>query len=233
MKKMVLGSLILLAAGLLPALGGEVQTLPPAVYSQMKSGKHLAKIWISPAWKGGQGFTVGKVEVADVIDSDYANVVDYLPYRLRSLSTPDSPNTLSVTVTEISFMDRGSAGYFSATMGVEGQIVDKDGKLLVAFRTRETNDNRETVTKNFELVMNNIVWSLSRDLGKDFTHGLEVRQEVTGSKNPSGLVPPPPPPPHAPRDIKSRLLRLDDLLKKGLITPEEYQAHKEQILKGL
>jgi len=231
MKKMVLGSLILLSAGLLPALGEEVKTLPPAVYSQMKTGKHLAKVWISPTWKGAQGFTVGKVLVADAIDSDYANVVDYLPYRLRSLSTPDSPNTLSVTVTEITFMDRGSAGYFSATMAVEGQIVDKDGKLLVAFRTRETNDNRETVTKNFELVMNNIVWDLSKDLGKEFILGLEVRQEVAG--NPSGLVPPPPSPEQAPLDIKGRLLRLDDLLKKGLITPEEYKAHKEQILKGL
>jgi hypothetical protein len=232
MKKMILG-LALLSAGLWPALAEEVRTLSPNLYAQMKSGKHLGKVWISPAWQGGQGFTVGRVDLSPEIDSEYANVVEYLPYRLRMISTPDSPNTLSVTVTEISFIDRGSAGFFSAAMGVEGQIVDKEGKVLVAFRTREYDDNRETVTKDFQLVMDKIVWSLSKDLGKDFQHALEVREEVAGNKNPSGLIPPPPPPEQAPLDIQGRLLRLDDLLKKGLITPEEYKTHKEQILKGL
>jgi hypothetical protein len=231
MKKMILG-LALFSAGLWPALGEEVRTLPPDVYAQMKSGKHLGKVWISPAWQGAQGFTVGKIQVVAEIDSPFANVIDYLPYRLRKISTADSPNTLSITVVELSSIDRSSVGHFSASMGVEGRIVGKDGNLLVAFRTREYDDSRETVTKNFELVMDKIGWSLSRDLGKDFIHALEVRQEVAGSKNASGLVPPPPPP-EAPLDMQGRLLRLDDLLKKGLITPEEYKTHKDQILKGL
>jgi len=231
MKKMIFG-LALLSAGLWPAQAQEVRTLSPSLYAQMKSSKHLGSLWISPAWQGGQGFTVGKVDLSAEITSEYANVVEYLPYRLRVISTPGSPNTLNVTVVELTSMDRSSAGFFSATMGVEGQIVDKDGKVLVAFRTREHADDRETVNKNFELVMNRIVWSLSKDLGKEFTHALEVRQEVAGGSNASGLVPPAPPQ-EAPLDIQGRLLRLDDLLKKGLITPEEYKTHKEQILKGL
>jgi hypothetical protein len=129
-------------------------------------------------------------------------------------------------------MDRGGLGGYSATMGVEGEIVDKDGKVVVAFRTREYNGNRETVLKNFELVMNQIVWSLSRDLGPAFSKALETRQAVNEGSHPSGLVPPPPPQ-EPPVDVKTRLLRLDDLLKKGLITPEEYKLHKEQILKAL
>jgi len=232
MKRLVLGSLILLSAGFLPALAGEVRTLPPNVYTLMKTGKHLGKVWISPSWKGAEGFAVGKVQLAAEVDSDYADVLDYLPYRLRTISTPDSPNTLNVTVVELTYMDRSTEGHFSAAMGVEGEIVDKAGNLLVAFRTREYNDNRESVTKNYQLVMDTIVWSLFKDLGKDFLHAQEVRQEVTGNSHASGLVPPPPPP-EAPLDIKGRLLRLDDLLRKGLITPEEYKTHKEQILKGL
>jgi len=119
MKKMILG-LALLSAGLWPALAGELRTLPPNVYAQMKSGKHLGKVWISPAWQGAQGFTVGRMELAAEVDSDYANVIEYLPYRLRTFSTADSPNTLSLTVIEMSSVDRSSAGFFSATMGDEG-----------------------------------------------------------------------------------------------------------------
>ncbi|MDR3672866.1 MAG: hypothetical protein P4L36_18620 [Holophaga sp.] len=232
MKKLVLGSLLLFAMGLQPVVGAEVKTLPPQAYAQMKSGKKIGKIWLSPAWKGAEGFTVGKVMVAGEVESDYANVIDYLPYALRRISTPGSTNVLSLTVVEMSSMDRGPYGSFSATMGVEGRIDDKDGNLLVAFRTREEDTDRETIDKNFEGAMDQIVWSLTKELGKDFARVLEVREQVGEAAKGSGLVPPAPAP-QAQLDVKGRLLRLDDLLKKGLITPEEYKTHKEEVLKGL
>ena len=34
-------------------------------------------------------------------------------------------------------------------------------------------------------------------------------------------------------DIKARLLRLEELKQKGLITPEEYRAKRDDILKDL
>ena len=176
---------------------------------------------------------VDKVRVAAEIDNPYTNVVDYLPYALRRLTTAGSPNTLSMTVVELSYMERNAVGSFSATMGVEGQIRGKDGALLVAFRTRAYAVDRETVSKNFELVMDKIVWSVSKDLGKDFARSLEVRLEVEQRGNPSGLVPLPPPGPAPQMDVKSRLLRLEDLRQKGLITNDEYKLHKEEILKGL
>ncbi|MDR3672881.1 MAG: SHOCT domain-containing protein [Holophaga sp.] len=234
MKKMVLGSLILLSAALQPSLAAEVRTFPPNVYAQMKSAKHIGKIWLSPEWKGAEGFTVGRVQVAAEIDDPYTNVVDYLPYALRRIATPDSPNVLSMTVVEMSSVDRSSFGSFSATMGVEGQIVNKDGKLLMAFRTREEANDRETVNKNFELLMDKIIWSLTMDLGNDFTRALQVRNKVDKDPNASGLVPPPPPTTaQQSMDTKSRLLRLEELKQKGLINDEEYKAHKADILKGL
>jgi hypothetical protein len=232
MKKLVLGSMILLAAALQPALGAEVRTLPPQVYAQMKSGKKIGKIWLSPAWKGAEGFTVGRVVVAAEVESDYTNVIDYLPYALRRISTSGSTNILSLTVVEMGSMDRGPYGVFTATMGVEGRIDDKDGNLLVAFRTREEGSDGETIDKNFKWDMDQIVWSLSKELGKEFSRALEVRVEVAGANKGSGLVPPPPTP-QPQLDMNGRLLRLDDLLKKGLITPEEYKTHKAEILKGL
>jgi len=232
MKKLVLGSLILLSAALQPGRAEDIRSLPAAVYGQMKSSSHLGKLWISPSWNGAQGFAVGKVQVAAEIDDPYNDVVAYLPYKLRTLSTPDSPNVLSVTVVELSWIERGPQGAYTATMGVEGQITDKDGKLLVAFRTRETDSLRETITKCFEMAMDQIAWSLSKDLGKAFTHALEVRHEVNKETNHSGIIMPPPAQ-AGPMDVQSRLLRLDDLLKKGLITPEEYKLHKAEILKNL
>ena len=167
------------------------------------------------------------------VDSEYADVLDYLPYRLRTTHPhADSPNTLNVTVVELTYMDRSTEGHFSAAMGVEGQIVDKAGKSAGGFphpriqRQPGVGDQELPIGHGHHRVV------AFKDLGKDFLHAQEVRQEVTGNSHASGLVPPPPPP-EAPLDIKGRLLRLDDLLRKGLITPEEYKTHKEQILKGL
>ena len=233
MKKLILGTLALLAAGTRPMLASEVQTLPPAIYSQMKSGSKLLKVWTSPDYDGAKGLTIGKISADPGILDTHANCVDYFPYALRRLAIPDSTNILSMTMTALTTVDHGSVGYFSATMSVEGQIVDKDGKLVMAFATREMSDIRETVEANCSLVMDKIIWSLSRDLGKPFLRALELRKEVAEGVNPSGLVPKAPQAPEPPMDIKARLLRLEDLKQKGLITADEYKTHKEEILKGL
>jgi len=233
MKTLVIGSLVLLAAGAQPMLAAEVRTLPPAVYAQMKSGSKLGSIWISPKFDGAKGFRVGQVDVAPELEDPHKNVIDYIPYALRRIATVDSPYVMTMTMVDVDTVDRGSIGYFSAAVGVEGQIKDQDGTLLVAFRTREQIQNRETVEKNLLGSIDRIVWAISRDLGKSFLHALEVRKQLVEGVDPSGLVPPAPPAPEAPLDIQGRLLRLDDLLKKGLITPEEYKTHKEEILKGL
>jgi hypothetical protein len=232
MNKFVLGSLLLLAVGVRPLLAEEPRTLPPAIYGQMKKGNKLGKLWISPKYDTSKGFVVGKVD--SLAEGIYANTVDYFPYALSRLVMPESTNVLSLTVVDLKTIERASAGYYGADMTVEGRVVDKDGELLMAFQTREELFTRETVAANCQAVIDKIVWSLSRDLGKPFARALQIKAEMVQGHNPSGLVPPPPPRPlEGPLDVKGRLMRLDDLLKKGLITPEEYKAHKEDILKGL
>ena len=232
MRKLILGSLVLLAIGSRPALAQAARTLKPALYEQMKAGLKLDRIWMNPNYDSGQGFVVGKVTC--LADNPFANVIDYFPHALSRLAVPESPNVISLTVVDLGFVDRAAAGYCSATMEVEGQVLDAAGQVMFAFRTREEVKNRETVLENFHAVMDQIVWKLSKDLGKAFQRTLQVKQELTTGPNPSGLVPQAPvATPAQTMDIKGRLLLLEDLRQKGLLTPEEYQKHKEEILKGL
>jgi hypothetical protein len=231
MKKLILGSLLLLAAGAGPLLAEEVQTLPPAVYGQMKKGVKADKVWRSPKFDGGKGFVMGKVST--LVDSPDANVIDYFPSAMARYAIPGSPNVLNLSLVGLEPVSKPTVGRYAMTMEVEGQILDESGEPVFAFRTREKVDNRENLREDTRAVMDRIAWILSKELGKDYEHALLVKNEVVTGVNPSGLVAPPPPTAQQPQDIQSRLLRLDDLKKKGLITEEEYKQHRDEILKGL
>ena len=232
MKNIVLGAALLLTVSGQPLLSEEVQTLPPGIYSQLKKGIRLDKVWKSPKFDGAKGFVIGKVDIA--VDGPYANVIDYFPVALSRLAIPGSANVLNVTVVELDAVDRPGQGYCSATMGVEGQVLDPEGQPLFAFQTRETINIKETVQRNCQAVMDRIAWELSKNLGKDYLHALEVKNSLAPGANGSGLVPPGPPAPVVDsNDIKGRLLRLEELRQKGLVTPEEYKTNKDEIMKGL
>jgi hypothetical protein len=231
MKKLVLGSLLLIATGLQPLTATEVQTLPPAIYAQMKTGKQLGKVWFSNNYDVSKGFTIGTV--TSQAEGFFANSIDYFPYALKRLAFNDSPYALSLTVIEFSTVDHASSGIYAATIGVEGTVKDQAGELMMAFRTREEINNRDSVLANCQAVMDKIVWSISKDLGKPWERAAEIRSGLVPGQNRSGLVPLPPPAPEPQLDLKGRLLRLEDLRQKGLITNEEYTAHKAEILKGL
>ena len=73
-----------------------------------------------------------------------------------------------------------------------------------------------------------IVWSLSNDLGKDFTRTLAVRQMPAKADNANGQVPAALAG-ESPMDVKARLLRLENLRQKGLINEDGYKLHKAEI----
>ena len=230
MKKLVLGSLLLLSAGLRPLLAEE-RTLPPEIYAQMKKGIKLDQVWINPKYDTATGFNLGKVST--LADGIYANTVDYLKFTLEHLVVPGSPNILNVTVTQMDWVDHGAAGYFAASATVEGEVLDPGGNLMLAFSTHAKVANRQTVLDNYKGVYDKVEWSLYKDMGKGFQHAMDVKNQVTSGANPSGLVPRQPLPEEKPLDVQGRLLQLDDLKKKGLINEEEYKVHKAEILKGL
>jgi hypothetical protein len=236
MNKLILGSLILLGAGAGPLSAAEARSLPPAVYGQLKKGAKLDKVWISPKFDGGKGFVVGKVNRDDaLLDNPDANIIDYVPNAFSRYTIPESSNVLNLTLVGLEVISKPTMGHYSVSAEVEGQMLDKDGQLVLAFRTQETVKNRENNKENSRGVLDMIAWRVSRELGKDYDHALLVKNEMANGAgaSPSGLLPPPPPKDQPSLDIQGRLMRLEDLKKRGLITEEEYKQHRDEILKSL
>jgi hypothetical protein len=238
MKNLLLLPLIVSSSCFSVIEAAAVRTLPPEIYTQMKTGKKLGKIWINPAWDCTQGFLVGKVDIDPQarIPCPTEFINSYFTTSLNRLAIPGSTNVLSVTVTAGNASDKGANGFYAATLWVEGRIVDERGALMAAFSTHGSAQARETVEKNCQLVMDDMAWSISKDLGKDFLSALAAsREQAPGASPRSTGALPPPPAPEALMDThaKARLLRLEDLRKSGLITEEEYQARRDEIVKSL
>ena len=264
MKRLVLGSLILLGAAL-PALANNVKTLPPEVYGQLKRGKKLDLVYVSPKFNPATGFTLGSVttQIDESYQGIYADTIHYFPTALRKLVDPGSPNVLDLVVIDFKITDLFGKGSFIANMKVEGQIKGPDGELLMAFVTRREESARENLRADCNAVMDTIAWQLYKDLGPKYQKAAAARLGGDAVTLPAAVTmapkaAPPNPAPAAPQqapaapqqalaaqpapqgqtpadptDARGRLLRLKGLLEQGLITQEEYQAKREEILKNL
>lgn len=164
MKNAVVASL-LLAAGIRPAPAAELKTLPPAVYAQMKNGKRLSKLWLSPAFQAARGFRTGPLEVVPP-GLFSAEVAAYLPAALARVARPESPAVLSLTVVELSTRERAQNNYREATVGVEGRVTGADGGLLAAFETREIANHGTGLTDDCHQAVDAIVAALAKELGQ-------------------------------------------------------------------
>jgi hypothetical protein len=229
MKKLILGSLVILAAGIPPLFAGPEKTLPPAIYSRLKNGGKLDRIWINPKYDVASGFTIGRVDT--LAEGLYANTVEYFPTTLQRLAVPGSINVLNVTVTNLTTLERPTLGVYGATMEVEGSVVDRDGQVMFAFSTRQEVTNMENVKESCRAIMDQIAWAIFKDLGKRFQEAHQL-QEKAAFGNSSGLLPPGPAQPRS-LTVGERLIELDNLRKNGLITEEDFNKHKEEILKGM
>ena len=109
------------------------KTLPPAAYSQLKSGKKLDKVWLDPAFDKAKGFKVGPV----VYKAEYRSgeVMDYLGKALATLGNPESTFTLKVAVVKAAAKHGVVIGTKGGFVTVEGQITDADGKMVGCFQT--------------------------------------------------------------------------------------------------
>ena len=237
MKKIVLGTAWLAMAILRPASADEVRTLPPPLYQQMKSGKKLLRVWINPKYDPAQGFTIGQVD-SRVDEEGWTDAVGYLRGALGRLEFPQSPNTLTLSLVELNHpirtpQEASSDGLTRGLVGVEGLVTDPSGTPMMAFLTRAKSETRNSPLDNRRAAIDQIALALSRELGDAFRKALEARAEApptSGAGVGKALLPPPPL--DDPADIQGRLLRLDELKKQGLITADEYQAHKAKILSG-
>jgi hypothetical protein len=232
MKRLVLGSILALAAGLWPLAAQDTSTVPPEVRQLLKKGKKLNLVWKAPNFDTSSGFTLGQVRTQ--ADGFYANTIDYFPVPLARMTIPGSTNILNLTVTDLLVKQSFTGGSSSAVMTAEGVIVDKDGKPLFAFVTRDESDTRENPAMNCEAVMDRIAWNLAKDLGQPFQDAMAKRMAVSGkTESASGLPMLPPKPQDQQLSVGERLIQLDNLRKNGLITNEEFDKKKAEILKGL
>jgi len=245
MRKLFIGSLILLGAAL-PGCADAVQTLPPAIYSHLKRGKELDRVYFNPKFDPATGFTLGSIttQIDETYQGTYADTIQYFPTPLRRLVDPDSPNVLDLVVIDFKINDKFGMGIFGASMKVEGQIKGPDGTLLMAFVTQREETKRETVRADCSGIMDTIAWQLSKDLGPKFRKAAEARAAAASDRaglpanvilapKPAKADPAAPQAPAEAMDPKGRLLQLKNLLDQGLITQEEYEAHRAEILKGL
>jgi hypothetical protein len=232
MNRLVLGTLITLAAGFGPMPAQDVSTVPPEIRQSMKKGRKLDLVWKDPKFDTGTGFTLGQIRTQ--ADGYYANSIDYFPVPLSRMTIPGSTNILNLVVTDLAVKDNFTNGASSALMTVEAAIVDKDGKTLFAFITRDEVDTRETPLMNCKAVMDKIAWNLAKDLGQPFADAVAKRMAVSDkATSPSGLPMLPPKSQGQQLTVGERLIQLDNLRKNGLITTEEYDKKKAEILKGL
>ena len=230
MRKWILGFLVVSAVGLRPVHAQAGSYLPPEILKVMTKCHWLSKVWLNPKYDVATGFTLGRLSTT--AESFYANSIDYFPVPLVRYTIPGSTNLLNVTVLSIDTSDGYTTGAARATMSAEGRIVDANGQVLFAFTTREEARDGQTPLQCCETCMDRIAWSIFKELGKPFQEAVLARNAAIAGANPSGL---PTRPKSADQQLSvgERLIQLDNLRKSGLLTQEEYDAKRAEILKGL
>lgn len=136
LEKLLMKNLILALAILfsLPVLAcDDVKTLPPAMYSQMKSGKKLDKVWIAPTFDKSKGVAMGEFKWS--AEDRNSTIMEFLPAQLKTITKEGSPYKINVTVVRASNFKNVVVRYIRAMLGVEGTIVNSDNKVIAAFKT--------------------------------------------------------------------------------------------------
>ena len=106
-------------------LAGEpVKTLSPEIYSQMKRGETLDRVWLGPTFDKAKGFKAG--ELSWKAEERNHEVQTLLTDGLKDISKDTGAYVLNITVVDFS---RGARGRFT----VEGVLVDSKGDVVAAF----------------------------------------------------------------------------------------------------
>lgn len=135
MKNNIFAALFLATACIPVLASDDPKTLPTPIYNQLKSGKKLDKSYLTPDYDKAKGFKIGKVDYKAEYRS--GDVMTYLPKALSTLAKDDAPFTLNIAVVHVSTQTYALVGIIMGAVTVEGQIVDSNGKVVAAFRTKE------------------------------------------------------------------------------------------------
>ena len=153
----VKSSQLAVAPELLPA------AMPDSPEPMMK-GKHLSKIWISPDYDKSKGFTIGELSYR-IAERDSA-VSACLPSFLMEISVADSPFTLMLAVVALTREEHGSLldSKSSAALSVEGRILTRDGRVVVAFQDRAYARGTGDLSTDMRQCVKGVVADIKKDL---------------------------------------------------------------------
>lgn len=138
------------------------KTLPPAMYESMKSGKKLNKVFVDPAYIRQTGFKVAPIQIKGENRSVVA--FDALTKALTLVSSSDSPNSLQVTIVEVTAKYPTGFGNVMGHIAVEGKVVSPDGKVLAAFVTSERAGTFGAEMDDYPAACDKIMSAIAKDL---------------------------------------------------------------------
>jgi hypothetical protein len=127
----------------------------------MQKGKSLTKVWLSPAYDRASGFALGEVRYE--VTTHNPGVDQYLPEALAAICRADAPCTLQLRIVVLQSRPQGQAGSM-VRLGVEGNLVAKDGSTLGAFTSLESYLGSVDQVDNFRTVSRKIVQAIAQDL---------------------------------------------------------------------
>jgi len=135
--------------------------LPEAVAADMKKGKDLDRVWISPAYDRAKGFSIG--EVSYQVEERNDGVDKYLPTALAEIANPDAPCSLQLRIVQLDLRS-SIKGISGAKLKVEGVLKAQDGTLLAAFSTRETADGTGDLVDDCRTATRKVVQAIAKTL---------------------------------------------------------------------
>jgi hypothetical protein len=139
--------------------------LPPLFTAEtaagMQRGKALGLIWTSPDYDRAAGFSLGEVRYE--VETRNDGIDQYLPDALKEISSNDSPNVLEMRITNLTMRTSGR-GASNVTLGIDGRIRAKDGKVLAAFSTRENVTGTGDLVADCRGAARRVVLAIVKDL---------------------------------------------------------------------
>ena len=135
--------------------------IPPAVAAQLKKGKGLDEVWISPAYDKAKGFAIG--EVSYQVEERNDGIDKYLPTALEEIAKPDAPCSLQLRIVQLD-LRRPAQGNSSAKLKVEGVLTAKDGTLVAAFVERQLVDGTGDLVDDCRTATRKVVQAIAKTL---------------------------------------------------------------------
>lgn len=164
----------------LAAPGRAEAAISPAVRGQMKRGKKLDLVWVSPGFDGSNGLKLGSL--VNQSGKPDKNALDYFPSALRRVIKADSPYTFHLALVNARFR-ANNQGASSAYIEVEGQLLDQGGQPVCAFTAHGDESIGGDESDNARLAVNAIASAMTREL---FPSEL-----IVSDKSPAVIVPSP------------------------------------------